>query len=111
MNIVDLQKQSQKAAELLKMMSNEKRLLILCHLGESELSVNALVDIIGLSQSALSQHLAVLRTQNLVSTRRQAQTIFYSIKDPAVNKILNTLYQLYCPKQSGTINRSPNYEH
>jgi len=107
MNMMDLQKQSQKAAELLKMMSNEKRLQILCHLGECELSVNELVDIIGLSQSALSQHLAVLRAQNLVSTRRQAQMIFYSIKDNAVNEILKTLYQLYCPKQSNSNNRSP----
>jgi len=103
MNMNELQNQSKKAASLLRMMSNERRLLILCQLGQCERSVSELVAMIGLSQSALSQHLGVLRKQGLVATRRQAQSIYYSIKDPAVTEILKTLYQLYCPQKQRSL--------
>ncbi len=82
-------------AKMLKAMGNEKRLEILYHLADKELNVGELEKIIGLSQSALSQHLAVLRRENLVKTRRVAQTIFYSIKNERVTKVLDLLAHLF----------------
>jgi len=89
---------AEQAAGLLKIMSNEKRLMILCQLGGGEKSVFELQLIIGLSQSALSQHLAKLRAQNIVQTRKEAQTVFYSIKDEAVLRVIETLASIYCPE-------------
>lgn len=89
---------AERAAALLRAMSSERRLLILCELGDGELNVGEIQDRVGLSQSALSQHLAVLREQELVVTRREAQTIFYRIADPAVLKIIATLAGRYCPE-------------
>lgn len=85
-----------KASALLKAMANERRLMILCHLLQGERSVGELEALVGLSQSALSQHLAKLRHDQLVKTRRQAQTVFYSINGTEVHTVMNTLYQLYC---------------
>jgi len=96
MNITDLQTSAEKAADLLRTMGNEKRLHILCRIGMGEISVGDLEPLIGLSQSALSQHLAVLREKQLVKTRRVSQQIFYSLADPAVIKIIETLHELYC---------------
>ena len=76
-------------------MGNEKRLEILYNLSEQELNVGELEKIVGLSQSALSQHLAVLRAENIVKTRRVAQTIFYSIRSDKVLKVLQLLDGLY----------------
>ena len=80
---------------MLKAMGNEKRLEILYNLSEQELNVGELEKIVGLSQSALSQHLAVLRAENIVKTRRVAQTIFYSIRSDKVLKVLQLLDGLY----------------
>lgn len=82
-------------------MSNERRLVILCHLSSSEYSVNDLSLKVGLSQSALSQHLAKLRRDGLVRTRREAQTVYYSVVDGEVSRILDTLHELYCGEQIG----------
>lgn len=86
------------AASLLKAMSNPHRLMILCRLGASEASVSELQTDSGLSQSALSQHLSVLRTRELVATRRDAQTIYYRLSDPAVRQVIETLMKIYCPE-------------
>jgi ArsR family transcriptional regulator, virulence genes transcriptional regulator len=86
------------AATLLRTLANERRLMILCQLGAGELSVGALQERIGLSQSALSQHLAVLRDEGIVATRRQSQTIFYRISDPAAVKVIATLASIFCPE-------------
>lgn len=86
------------AASLLKAMSNPHRLMILCRLGASEASVGELQTDSGLSQSALSQHLAVLRARGLVDTRREAQTIHYRLSDPAVVQVIETLMKIYCPE-------------
>lgn len=86
------------AASLLKAMSNPHRLMILCRLGASEASVGVLQADSGLSQSALSQHLAVLRQRELVKTRRDAQTIYYSLSDPAARQVIETLMRIYCPE-------------
>lgn len=86
------------AASLLKAMSSPHRLMVLCRLGASEASVGELQADSGLSQSALSQHLAVLRARDLVETRREAQTIYYRLADPAVRQVIETLMNIYCPE-------------
>ena len=86
-----------RAATLLRLLGNEKRLMVLCQLADGELSVGALQERIGLSQSALSQHLALMREQGLVATRREAQTIHYRIVDPAALRVIQTLAELFCP--------------
>ncbi len=92
----ELERNARKASALLKAMSNERRLLILCHLAHGEKSVGELERLIGLSQSALSQHLARLRRDRLVDTRRSAQTIFYALAGREAGAIMETLYSLYC---------------
>lgn len=89
-----------QAAGLLRALSNEKRLMVLCQLGDGELSVGELMPVVGLSQSALSQHLAKLREEGLVDTRRDGTTIFYRIADPAVLKVIAVLAEIYCPPTS-----------
>ncbi len=84
------------AARLLKSLSNEKRLLIVCTLFKGEKSVGELEQIVELSQSALSQHLARLRKDKIVNTRREAQTIYYSLHNNAANRVLECLYTIYC---------------
>lgn len=97
--IDELTVHAQAAAGLLKALSNEHRLLILCHLiAEEELTVGALVERVNLSQSALSQHLARLREQGLVSFRRDAQTLHYSISDPRAARVVGLLHELFCPE-------------
>lgn len=82
------------AVNLLKALSNDKRLLVICALYRGEKSVGELEKIVELSQSALSQHLARLRQDGLVETRRDAQTIYYSIKDKAAHALLYCLYDI-----------------
>ncbi len=86
------------AAQLLRAMSNEHRLMILCRLGPDERSVGELGSDFNLSQSALSQHLAVLRDEGLVTTRREGQTIYYRIADPAAVRVIETLAAIFCPE-------------
>jgi DNA-binding transcriptional ArsR family regulator len=85
-----------RASTLLKAMGNPHRLMILCRLAEGEKCVGELERVIGLSQSALSQHLARLRRDDVVTTRRVAQTIYYSLVGPEARSIIATLYRLYC---------------
>jgi ArsR family transcriptional regulator, virulence genes transcriptional regulator len=87
---------SNKAAQLLRAMSNPNRLLILCLLNNRELSVSEINEQLTLSQSALSQHLAKLRQDGLVSTRRDAQTIYYSLSGTDAAKVIGTLHGIYC---------------
>ena len=84
------------AARLLKALANEKRLMILCLLAEGEHSVGELNALLDLSQSALSQHLAVLREEALVDTRREAQTIIYSLSPGPAFQVIQTLHGIYC---------------
>lgn len=87
--------QAEVASEFLSAMANPKRLLILKVLVGGEIAVGALAHQVGLSQSALSQHLSKLRAQNLVTTRRDAQTIYYSSKSEAVMIVLDALSRIY----------------
>lgn len=85
-----------KAAKLMKALGNESRLLILCYLDGKELSVTELNNCLDLSQSALSQHLAVLRKDGLVKTRRESQTIYYSLEGDTAKRIIHTLHEMFC---------------
>jgi len=92
-----LVKQAGQAAQLLKMLANEKRLLILCFLAvRGEMTVGELVGIVKLSQSALSQHLAKLRADGLVEFRRTSQTLHYRVADPRALRLLQVLKEIYC---------------
>ena len=96
--IVELEKKAAQAAGLLKLLANENRLLILCRLAVArEMSVGDLADAVDLSQSALSQHLAKMREDGLLATRREAQTVFYRIADPNAARLLALLKNIYCP--------------
>ena len=99
LDITDLQASAGEAAKLLRALGNERRLMILCQLSEGEKSVGELLPAAGLSQSALSQHLAVLREEGVVATRREAQTIWYRIADPAALKVVATLAEIFCPTE------------
>jgi DNA-binding transcriptional ArsR family regulator len=90
-----------EAAQLLKVLGNEQRLHILCNLIDGPLSVGELNQRLNLSQSALSQHLALLREMELVDTRREAQTIYYSLPDGPVVRVLAVLQDIYCPRDPG----------
>jgi len=83
------------AARMLKLLASEQRLLLLCRLVEGETSVGVLAEHAKLAKSAASQHLAKMRAEGLVATRRDAQTIFYRVVDPAVIRVLNTLREIY----------------
>jgi len=83
------------AARMLKLLASEQRLLILCKLIEGESSVGDLSAHVGLAQSATSQHLAKMRAEGLVATRRDAQTIYYRLDDPAAIRMLDTLCEIY----------------
>lgn len=96
MAIAGMQEHAADAAALLRSLGNEQRLMILCQLVEEELGVGALLSRMSLSQSALSQHLAVLRDANLVQTRREGQQVFYSIAPGPAKAVLSTLHSLYC---------------
>ncbi|MER2494172.1 ArsR/SmtB family transcription factor [Catenovulum sediminis] len=94
--IDNLQGKAQEAANLMKTLANPNRLMVLCMLVNQEMCVSELNAKVPLSQSALSQQLAWLRKQDLVATRRQSQTIYYSIKRNEVKLLLNTLHSIYC---------------
>jgi DNA-binding transcriptional ArsR family regulator len=88
--------QAENAAGFLKLMANPHRLMVLCHLLDTEMSVSELNSHLPLSQSALSQHLAVLRNAGLVRTRREQQTIYYSLASVEVRALMATLYEQFC---------------
>ncbi|QLQ13574.1 MAG: winged helix-turn-helix transcriptional regulator [Brevundimonas sp.] len=94
-----LEQSAAHAAALLKSLANEHRLMILCQLGTGEMQVAQILSGVKLSQSALSQHLARLREDGLVATRREGVAIFYRIDDPAVLKVIATLAEIYCPSE------------
>jgi ArsR family transcriptional regulator, virulence genes transcriptional regulator len=86
-----------QASELLKALSNRHRLLLVCQLIGGERSVGELAELLGLRDSAVSQHLALLRKDGVVAARRDGQTIHYSIASDPARELLTTLYRLYCP--------------
>lgn len=99
MNVDDFTANAKAAAALLRALSNDRRLMILCQLSTGEKSVGALEAVVGLSQSALSQHLAKLRREGLVRTRREAQHIYYELASEEALAVIETLAGLYCPTE------------
>ncbi len=97
-DIEKLQASAAQAAALLQAVGNPNRLLVLCLLmAQGEMSVGALNELVPLSPSALSQHLARMRDEGLVTYRREAQTLYYRIEDPNVAKLIGTLKDIFCP--------------
>ncbi|MEA2836981.1 MAG: ArsR family transcriptional regulator, virulence s transcriptional regulator [Bradyrhizobium sp.] len=92
-----IEKAAAEVAGILRAIANERRLLILCKLVEwGEANVNSLADAVGLSQSALSQHLTKMRAEGLVTYRRESQTLWYRIADPRIEELFATMHRLYC---------------
>lgn len=92
-----LAEQAGEAARLMKLLANERRLLVLCKLAAAgEMTVGALASAVGLSQSALSQHLSLMRAEGLVRFRREGQALHYAIADPVAERLLATLREIYC---------------
>ena len=93
-----MSRQAKGAAALLKAMSHQGRLMILCHLSDGEKSVTELEDLLGARQAAVSQQLARLRQDGLVTTRRDGKAIFYSIADPRAAQLMDVVYNIFCHK-------------
>jgi DNA-binding transcriptional ArsR family regulator len=91
-----MREQAAVAEEMLKALANRHRLMILCQLIEGERPVRDLAEFLGLRDSTVSQHLALLRKDDLVATRREGQTIWYSLASEAVRRLVETLYDIYC---------------
>lgn len=92
----ELVENSEKASRLLRLMANEKRLMILCNLVGRELSVHEIQEATGLGQSTVSQQLAILRAENIVTPRREAQSVFYSLESKAAGRVIEALHGIYC---------------
>ncbi len=106
MDVSELAPKAADAESFLKALANRHRLMILCELHKGELSVTALQRSLGLSQSSLSQHLARLRSDDLVTTRRASQTIYYSIGSSSVSQIIALLYDRFCDDRRDTANKT-----
>ena len=96
MYIEDMKNSAARAGTLMKALSSETRLLLLCQMSDGEVSVNELAETIGLRASSVSQQLALLRKDGLVKTRREGQTIYYSLDGDEAKQIISVLYNLYC---------------
>ena len=96
MNIQEMRETAPKVSELMKVLSNENRLMILCQLVEREHSVGELAKLLDMRQATLSQHLALLRRNGIVHTRREAQSIHYSLARHDVRALMEFLYRTYC---------------
>ncbi len=94
--ITIIERNAKKAEAMLKLLANANRLMILCHLVKGRKSAGQLAELVGLSASALSQHLAKMREQGLVEAQKEKQMVYYSIENPEVEAILSTLYLIYC---------------
>lgn len=105
-NVEQMREAAGQAITMLRVLANEDRLLLLCQLAQGEACVSDLEEGLGIRQPTLSQQLGILRTEEIVSTRREGKKIFYRVSDPQVVSVLTTLYGLYCPVSSATLTRS-----
>lgn len=96
MNTSEMHQNAEQAARLLKTLANPGRLMILCHLLKQECTVGEIEEQVGLSQSALSQHLARMRGESLVTARREGQNMIYSVTDARVRAMIEALYDVFC---------------
>lgn len=108
MMLTDVRNHAGEAAAFLKAMASDQRLLVLCSLLDGPLSVGEINERVELSQSALSQHLAVLRGAGLVTTRRKAQSITYALSDGPALEIMQVLYQAFCAPKPHARRTSPS---
>ncbi|MCW8925139.1 MAG: metalloregulator ArsR/SmtB family transcription factor [Xanthomonadales bacterium] len=102
----DLNQMSQsagRASALMKTLGHRDRLMILCHLADGEKSVGQIADLLEIAQSPLSQHLSRMRKEGLVKTRREAQTIYYSLKSGEAARVVEVLYELFCKAQGCSV--------
>ena len=95
-DLEQMEESAGRASALMKTLGHRDRLMILCHLADGEKSVGEIADLLEISQSPLSQHLSRMRKEDLVDTRRQAQTIYYSLKSGEAARIVELLYELFC---------------
>jgi ArsR family transcriptional regulator len=103
---IDLKQMAQsadRASSLMKTLGHKDRLMILCHLTDGEKSVGQIADLLEISQSPLSQHLSRMRREGLVDTRREAQTIYYSLKSGEASRIVEVLYELFCAPEGCSV--------
>ena len=107
MKLRDAQLNAGAAEALLKAMANEARLMILCELLDGERTVTELHEAVGLSMSAVSQHLARLREEDIVATRRESQTIYYSLASDAAERMLATLHDIFCAPPAAKLANTP----
>ncbi|WP_367989871.1 metalloregulator ArsR/SmtB family transcription factor [Vibrio sp. NTOU-M3] len=96
MDIAEMQSNATEAADLLRIMAHPDRLMVLCQLTQGEVGVGALQSGSNLSQSAFSQHLTVLRKHNLICARKESQQVFYSLADPRVEALIQSLHSIFC---------------
>lgn len=96
-NVEQMREAADQATAMLRVLANEDRLLLLCQLTQGESCVIDLEESLGIRQPTLSQQLGILRTEGIVSTRREGKKIFYRVSDPQAVSVLTTLYGLYCP--------------
>jgi DNA-binding transcriptional ArsR family regulator len=104
-NTEEMMEQARAASELLKALSHETRLVILCLLSEGEKSVSELEKLLNLRQPAISQQLARLRADDLVDTRRNGKNVYYSLARPEAREIIEALYRTFCKSRSGMTSR------
>tara|TARA_Y100001956_G_C4126986_1_gene190707 strand:- start:4026 stop:4331 length:306 start_codon:yes stop_codon:yes gene_type:complete len=100
MDLVEMQSNATEAADLLKIMAHPDRLMVLCQLTQGEVGVGALQAGSNLSQSAFSQHLTVLRKHDLIRARKESQQVFYSLSDPRVEALIQSLHTVFCGVKS-----------
>jgi len=104
MDLELMQENAARASDLMKLLGHPHRLMILCQLNQGECSVGELSEKIGINQSPLSQHLARMRHEGVVASRREAQTVYYSLAGPEIAAVISLLYELYCDPGGSTAN-------
>lgn len=103
MDLEQMAQSATRASSLMKTLGHKDRLMILCHLAGGEKSVGQIADLLEISQSPLSQHLSRMRKEGLVETRREAQTIYYSLKSGEASRIVEVLYELFCAPEGCSV--------
>ncbi len=94
----EMKNKAKEVADLLKVLANENRLLILCELSKGPQSVNTLLENLQITQSGISQHLAILKAHGILDYDKKAQSVYYNVKDERVFKLMNTIKENYCQK-------------
>ena len=102
-DLTQMAESASRASSLMKTLGHRDRLMILCHLAGGEKSVGQIAELLQISQSPLSQHLSRMRKEGLVDTRREAQTIFYSLKSGEASRIMEVLYDLFCAPEGCSV--------